>query len=198
METLQLFPLCFLLLPIPSVLTQFQDFKCDENITAEIGEDINITCINNEKIIDVSISYNKTHWEISTFKNITTADHGRIALAININNATLHINSVQSSDQRMYHVFLLSTNGHAEKKVSLWVVDPVPSTSEKVVTEIPILEKLKSEETNHITVILVAIFALLVFGFAMAYCGKKKGVIKLPWGEKRDAYHQAGYPEDSF
>lgn len=109
-------------------LSEFGDFRCDENVTAEIGKDININCTNNNKIIDMTVKFciNKTlcpnSSNITTYKKRTTADNGRITLEINNNSAILHISSVQISDQRMYEFFLYSNNGHKKIYVTLRVV----------------------------------------------------------------------------
>uniref|UniRef100_A0ACB8EJR3 Uncharacterized protein n=1 Tax=Sphaerodactylus townsendi TaxID=933632 RepID=A0ACB8EJR3_9SAUR len=208
METLQLLPLCFLLLSTPyvDVQTQFLDFKCDENMTAEIGKNIDITCISNAKITDMTVKFctNKTlcsnSSNINTFKNITTVDIGRIALEINVNSTTLHISNVQISDQKMYQFFASSPIGHRNKDVLVWVIGPVPPTSERPITEIPVLEKFRSEDTlsNEIKYTAFILVPMAMLAIAMALFWRKKKVGYVIWQKIPDVYHQPRFPEDSL
>ncbi|XP_054831235.1 uncharacterized protein LOC129326925 [Eublepharis macularius] len=213
METLQLLPVCFLLLStsFADVQEKFAEIKCNESIRAEIGDDVNITCTNNEKITNSTVTFctncalcpNSS--DINTFENNFTADNGRITLKIYAHSVILHINRVQVSDQRTYHFFLMSNNGFRNICVPLGVVSPgqaelsaqrrflatgpVPSESEKGTAEAD--KEAISKEAKY-SIIALTLIVVLAFSVAL-YWRKKKGGINLPW--RTPPYHQPRFPE---
>ncbi|XP_053154725.1 uncharacterized protein LOC128345978 [Hemicordylus capensis] len=127
MKSLQVLLLCFLLLSTAfgGTYTDFASFTCNKTITAEIGQNVTITCMNNEEISDVTVNFccNSTSCpntiSITKPENITTAENGRISLKRNITSVYLHINNVQITDHRNYGFILHAVNGHESKNISL-------------------------------------------------------------------------------
>ncbi|XP_061472343.1 uncharacterized protein LOC133379996 [Rhineura floridana] len=131
MASLQILPLCFLLVATSSDVlgTGFADFKCVE-VIAEPGKPINITCTNNQYIKEVTVTFCDSltncsnESDINTVVGKYTTDNGRFSLEKMNLSVILNVGKVQISDQRYYKFVLWSCNGDDEKFVLLKVDAP--------------------------------------------------------------------------
>ncbi|XP_032992132.1 uncharacterized protein LOC117039169 [Lacerta agilis] len=139
MASLHILPLCFLLVTTQRH-NQFSDFKCEEDVTAEIGETVNITCQNNQAMVKAAVKFcpeetscpNES--DLSTIKNKYTTDNGRISMTMINQSVILSLHKVQISDQRYYKFFLQAVNGVVDKfiPVHLKVVAPYSEPQTKI------------------------------------------------------------------
>nr|XP_034960480.1 butyrophilin-like protein 2 isoform X1 [Zootoca vivipara] len=137
MASLQVLPLCFLLVTTQGS-NKFRNFTCDEDVTAELGKNINITCENNQSMHNATVKFcpNKTSCpeksDLSSIRKKYITDNGRISLTMINQSVILNVHKVKISDQRHYEFFLQAVNGFDTRIIYLKVVAPYSEPQIKI------------------------------------------------------------------
>ncbi|CAI5766135.1 CD276 antigen-like [Podarcis lilfordi] len=138
MASLQLLPLCFLLVTTQGS-SEFPNFTCVEDVTAALGKTINLTCENNKAMLNATVKFchNETSCpkesDLNSISNKYITDNGRISLMVINQSVILSVHKVKISDQRHYKFFLEAVNGDDHNKIIyLKVVAPYSEPQIKI------------------------------------------------------------------